>query len=66
MAKLIFSLGLITSLAIFAIAIVGAPATGDGRKNEPQKTASACTVEALPLDEGYGVSRTIIARKCPE
>jgi hypothetical protein len=68
MAKLIVGLGFATSLAIFAIAMLGASATGDdvARKNEAPKAASAagCTVEELPLDEGYGVSRTLVRRTC--
>ncbi len=68
MAKLIIGLGFATSLAIFAIAMLGASATGDGvaRKDEAPKVASAvgCTVEELTLDEGYGVSRTVVRRTC--
>lgn len=66
MAKLIIGLGLATSLTIFAIALFGASATGGSatRKNEPQKTAAGCSVEELPLDEGYGVSRTLVRRTC--
>lgn len=66
MAKLIIGFGLATSLAIFAIATFGVPATGDSAisKNEPPKTAAGCSVEELPLDEGYGVSRTFVRRAC--
>lgn len=68
MAKLIIGLGFATSLAIFAIAMFGASATGDGvaRRDEAPKAASAagCTVEELTLDEGYGVSRTVLRRIC--
>ncbi len=66
MAKLIIGLGLATSLGIFAIAMFGASATNDdvARKNEPPKTAAGCTVEELPLDEGCGVSRTLVRRTC--
>jgi hypothetical protein len=68
MAKLIIGLGFATSLAIFAIAMLGASATGEDAtpKNEPPKTATlaGCTVEELPLDEGYGVSRTTVRLTC--
>ena len=65
MAKLVITLGLATSLAIFAIALLGASATGNdvARKYDPT-TVVGCTVEELPLDEGYGVSRTLVRRTC--
>jgi hypothetical protein len=66
MTKLIIGLGVATSLTIFAIALFGVPATGDSatRKNETPKSAAGCSVEELPLDEGYGVSRTFMRRTC--
>ncbi len=66
MAKLLIGLGLAISLGIFAIAMFGASATGDdvAPKTEPPKTAAGCIVEELPLDEGYGVSRTLMRRTC--
>jgi hypothetical protein len=68
MAKLVIGLGFATSLAIFAIAMLGASATGNdvARKDEAPKAASAagCTLEELTLDEGYGVSRTVTRRTC--
>jgi hypothetical protein len=72
MAKIILGFGLVTSLAIlFAIATIGAPATGGvtARISEPQQMAIAtdgCSTEEVALDEGYGVSRKIIRRKCKD
>jgi hypothetical protein len=63
MAKLIFGLGLATSLAILAIATIGAP-TSASTRHETVQAASKCGVEALPLDERYGVSRTVLRRHC--
>lgn len=66
MSKLILGLGLVTSLAIFAIALMGAPATSeDGApKIVAQKATRACSVEEFSLDEGYGVSRKVERRAC--
>jgi hypothetical protein len=64
MAKLIFGLGLATSLAMLAIAMLGTPATHASR--DSARAAAGCSIEALPLDEGYGVSRTVPRRNCAD
>jgi hypothetical protein len=64
MAKLLFGLGLATSLAILAIALIGAPATSAHATRDGAHAAAGCNIEALPLDEGYGVSRTVLRRAC--
>ncbi|MFZ0558742.1 MAG: hypothetical protein WAN31_01655 [Methylovirgula sp.] len=66
MAKLIFGLGLATSLAILAIATFGTPATSARAPRDGATAAAGCSVEALPLDEGYGVSRTVLRRSCAD
>ncbi|MGH6818232.1 MAG: hypothetical protein ACREC1_05600 [Methylovirgula sp.] len=64
MAKLIFGLGLATSLAMLAIAMLGTPVTNERATDDSARAAAGCSVEALPLDEGYGVSRTVLRRNC--
>ncbi len=67
MAKLVIGLGLVISLAIFAIAMSGAPASiGAVRSTPAQRAAQPCNVEEFALDEGYGVSRTVLRRSCAE
>ncbi|HLH12638.1 MAG TPA: hypothetical protein VKV77_12270 [Methylovirgula sp.] len=68
MTKLIFGLGLVTSLAIFAIALMGAPATsGDGiHQAVTQDAAKRCNVEVFSLDDGYGISRKAERRVCTQ
>lgn len=64
MAKVILVLGLVTNLAIFAIAVIGAPAKGGSADRERTAAASGCSVEEFALDEGYGVSRKALRRRC--
>lgn len=66
MAKVILVLGLVTSFAIFAIAVIGAPAKGGGAAREQTAAASGCNFEEFALDEGYGVSRKVLRRRCAE
>jgi hypothetical protein len=61
MAKLIFGLGFATSLAILAVATVGPPTSASASHETAQ---TGCSVETLPLDEGYGVSRMGLRRNC--
>lgn len=69
MAKLVLGLGLITSLAMLAIAIIGAPAgVAAGNRGEVVRaaTANGCSVEEYALDEGYGISRKIQRSNCDD
>lgn len=67
MAKLVISLGLATSLAIFAIAIFGTPVTSDTAGTQKASgTATSCTAGELTLDDGYGVSSGNVTHKCAQ
>ncbi len=66
MAKLIFGLGVATSLAILAIAMLGTPETSARAARDGARASAGCSVEALPLDEGYGVTRTVLRRTCAD
>ena len=64
MAKVILVLGLVTGLAMFAIAVIGAPAKGGSAAPEQTAAATGCGVEEFALDEGYGISRKVLRRRC--
>jgi hypothetical protein len=69
MAKLVLGLGLITSLAMLAIAIIGAPASGAaGSRGEPlhSATINGCNIQEYALDEGYGISRKVQRSTCDD
>lgn len=66
MGKIVLFLGLVTSAAIFAIALIGAPATGGVAAREAQAaTPIGCRAEEIAIDEGYGISRKISHMVCP-
>ncbi len=64
MMKIVLFLGLVTSAAIFAVALIGAPA-GEGVAAREAQPATGCHVEQFALDEGYGVSREVTRHVCP-
>jgi hypothetical protein len=64
MGKIVLFLGLVTSAAICAVALVGAPAGAGVSAHEAQATGG-CHVEQFALDEGYGVSRQVTRHVCP-
>lgn len=67
MGKIVLFLGLITSAAIFAIALIGAPAAGGVAAQEAQAApAMGCHTEEIAVDEGYGVSRKIVHTICSD
>lgn len=49
---------------MLAIAMLGTPVTNERATDDSARAAAGCSVEALPLDEGYGVSRTVLRRNC--
>ena len=64
--KIVLFLGMVVSAAIFAVALVGAPASSSVAAREAQPILSAgCHTEQIALDEGYGVSRKIVRNICP-
>ncbi len=65
-ARLVSILGLFVGCAIVAIAMAGAPRSGDveAHENDTSARAENCRVEEVPLDEGYGVSRKELRRVC--
>jgi hypothetical protein len=64
--KFVLFLGVVISAAIFAIALIGAPAGGSLAAREVQPVAAiGCHVEEFALDEGYGVTRKIDRHVCP-
>lgn len=64
MGKIVLFLGLVTGAAIFAIALIGAPAgSGVAAQAAP---AAGCHTEEIAVDEGYGVSRKIVRTICSE
>jgi hypothetical protein len=66
MGKIVLLLGLVTGAAIFAIALIGAPA-GSGLAAREAQAASTigCHAEEIAVDEGYGISRKISHTVCP-
>jgi len=65
MGKIVLFLGLVTSAAIFAIALIGAPAGGSVAAREAAAvSAIGCHAEDIAVDEGYGVSRKISHTVC--
>jgi hypothetical protein len=73
MAKVVFGLGFVISLAILAIAMTGEPSAGgiDTHASLMRDTAAHtlaqahCSTREVALDEGYGVSRKVVQRTCP-
>lgn len=63
MGKIVLFFGLVTGAAMFAIALIGAPA-GESAAAQAEP-ANGCHVEQFALDEGYGVSRQITRHVCP-
>lgn len=74
MAKLIFALGIVIGLAILAIAVTAGPESSgvEARESAPHsgKTRAAlmskgsCSLREVALDQGYGISRTIVRKVC--
>lgn len=66
MEKIVFSLAVITGVGMFAVALLGPPATNEvaAHENTTQAIAKGCRVQEVTLDEGYGVSRKVAIRKC--
>ena len=65
MIKMISVFGAIAVIAIIIVAFAGVP------KAEVEALSSSslthdCTMQNVPLDEGYGVSRTVVRRVCAE
>ncbi|MGH6677950.1 MAG: hypothetical protein ACREDL_03195 [Bradyrhizobium sp.] len=70
MAKIVFGLGFVISLAILAIAVTGEPSAGGVEAHASIMSASAlgqahCATREVSLDEGYGISRKILQSTCP-
>ena len=74
MAKVIFALGLAISLAILAIAVTAGPRSSgvearetnqpSGETRAAAMTKGSCSLRQVALDQGYGISRTIIRKVC--
>jgi len=65
MGKVVLFLGVVIGAAIFAVALIGAPAGESLAAREAQPAISAgCHVEEFALDEGYGISRKIARHVC--
>ena len=74
MAKVVFALGLIIGLAILAIAVTTGPQSGGVEARETNqhgveaRAASMakgnCSLQQVALDQGYGISRTVVRRVC--
>ena len=70
MAKIVFGLGFVISLAILAIAVTGEPSAGEVEAPASVMSAAAlgkthCATREVSLDEGYGISRKILQSTCP-
>jgi hypothetical protein len=65
-AKLVFGLGVAMSLAILGIALLGTPATSARATQSSARVSTGRSIQALPLEEGYGVSRTVLLRTCAD
>jgi hypothetical protein len=65
MGKVVLFLGVVIGAAIFAVALIGAPAGESLAAREAQPGVSAsCHIEEFALDEGYGISRKIARHVC--
>ncbi len=51
---------------MLAIAPISAPATSAHATRDGARAAPGCNIEALALDEGYGISRTVLRRGCAD
>ena len=68
MAKIVFGLGFVISLAILAIAVTGEPSGVEAHASVMSAAAlgkTHCATREVSLDEGYGVSRKILQSTCP-
>lgn len=74
MAKIVFALGVVVSLALLAIAVTAGPeangvearaASMRGREARAAGPAAGCRMHEVALDKGYGVSRKILQQVCP-
>lgn len=75
MAKIVFGLGFVIGLAILAIAITAEPPSSGVEAHESIRaelihaaanTATQCKTREVALDQGYGVSRTVVQRICKD
>ena len=74
MAKVVFALGIVIGLAILAIAITAGPDSSgiearaanlhSGETRAASMLKGDCSLHQVALDQGYGVSRTIVRRVC--
>jgi hypothetical protein len=68
MAKVVFGLGFVISLAILAIAVTGSPSSGsdvEARASLMHDADAHCGTREIALDQGYGISRKVVQRVCP-
>ena len=70
MAKIVFGLGFVISLAILAIAMTGEPSAGGveaqaGVISNAAIAKAHCATREVSLDEGYGVTRKVTQSSCP-
>lgn len=74
MAKVVFALGIVIGLAILAIAITAGPDSSgveareanrhSGETRAASMVKGGCSLRQVALDQGYGVSRTIVRKVC--
>ncbi|MEJ0051610.1 MAG: hypothetical protein WDN02_10460 [Methylovirgula sp.] len=68
MGRIVLFLGAVIGAAIFAIALVGAPANGSAasevQKSVQTNAAGGCHIEEFALDEGYGITRKMTRTVC--
>lgn len=73
MAKVVFGLSVVITLAILAIATIGGPRSGGVEAHatdlrEANRSAAMsevrCAIREVALDEGYGITRKVMRRIC--
>jgi hypothetical protein len=64
MTKTISVFGVLAGLVLLAALYFNAPGAGRVEAREDASPAPDCTTVEVPLDEGYGVSRTLTRSAC--
>lgn len=65
MAKIVFGLGIMISVALLAIAITAGPPSSAVEAHAASVVNHDCSTREVALDQGYGISRKIVRKVCP-